>query len=273
MNKATVSIGIILITSVIILVYVFIHPYVPSAGKEMEYEGERMTILCDVCEFSGKSDLMRFSFYLNERRNTLVGIRVHEKDRKEKMKDTIVYDIYQDSIVSRDGERLYYLEEGVIKCKVLYSTHPMQLLCDYDSLRRLEKISSRLYDTQEWELHNLYRWEGKMLMREKWLLNGHPVFNIDYKDNRRHIKYGGFTFLFRDLFSRDDIPFILLGYYGVVPDDDLVSYTRKNGERETSITYQNKFGKNGILKRTIREDQGNQTRYYFTINQDILSHR
>ena len=271
MNKVTVSIGIILFTSIVILICVFVHPYVPSSAIEMEYEGERMTILCDVCEFSRKSDLMSFSFYLNDRRNTLVGIRVHTKDGREGMRDTIVYDIYHDSIVSRDGERFYYLEEGLIKCKALYSTHPLQLLCDYDSLRRLDKISSRLYETQKWELHNLCFWEGKMMIREKWLINSHPVFNIDYKDNRGHTKYGGLTFLIRDFFSRDDIPFILLGYYGIVPDDDLVSYTRKNGEMESSITYHNKFGKNGFLKSTIRNDCGNQTSYYFTFNQNILS--
>ena len=50
MNKVTVSIGIILFTSIVILICVFVHPYVPSSAIEMEYEGERMTILCDVCE-------------------------------------------------------------------------------------------------------------------------------------------------------------------------------------------------------------------------------
>lgn len=226
--------------------------YPPEASSYIVIEGDTIPMfasaLIDFNAYSEKKtyqDIERRVYYRND--SIIVDIAIEEA-KDYRFQDTTVYLLKDDSIINMKTNEFYLLKNGHIIEEDVIGAKGV-IINEYETNKLIKKyVEGKEYSKLYWNKENIDSiefYDKEIDRREK------RIFFYNLPAIRRETNNGGLCF-YIDHLGWDRIPFILLGYYGDIPQDDLKKVTNEIFRSGKDDIYENHF-----------DNEGNLIKFYF----------
>lgn len=226
-----------------------------SADEKFFFQGDSLCLLCGVMEKDADYGLMSHGYehtdvyYTNRKKNVIVDLCKNVQNGTTTL-DTIIYVIKDDSIINETRKSDYLLVKNRRIAKGLWGhKRNMRLGYVYDKEGCL--IKTGIADNHQTIQDNIssYVWENGRIISIRYFVGEDSITNCLYDGERGG--FGTIELYICQLLNRDALPFIVLGYYGHVPNYSISqTYTLdKVGRIRKDRCYNNYFGKDGMLNK------------------------
>lgn len=229
-----------------IVTFMSCHDYAEPSMTAITLKGDTIPLLLSV-----DIDDDEFRYYKKD------SLLLQIKSKKESTlfaatQDTISYLIKKDSIIILNTDEFYTVKDNLIVSGPSRISGK-RIVYFYDKDTRLVK-SGNIDECGDMGSCRYYIWKDEEL-QSVTAISGNIRINEElfYSHDRRKNYYGGLAYYIYHLLGEYDIPFILLGYYGKIPNSDLIEIKHKTSESSTNI--KNIYDEDGFLCGFYRDFQ------------------
>ena len=221
--------------------------YPPKASSYVVIEGDTIpmfaTVLLDFNAYSVEKkylDLERRAYYRND--SFIVDVAI-EKAKDYWYQDTTVYLLKDDSIINVKTNEFYLLKNGHIIAEDVIGAKGI-IMNEYETNKLVNTyVEGKIYSKSHWTNRNI----DSIIVDDKEINRRiKKIFYYNPSTSQHVIKNGGLCY-YIDHLGWERIPFILLGYYGDIPQADLKKVTNENFRSGKDGIYENHFDNEGNL--------------------------
>jgi len=203
-------------------------------------------------------------YYINKQRTMLYSIEItHYKSGD--VSDTLEYTIGKDTIINETSGKLYIVKNNLIIAEKIM-VHGNYFGYEYDTNRQLVRDGhlDKNGNIRNY-LSKQYSWQNGRVVSGSFVYD--HLYSIDYKyKDSGYIVNGGIGCYIWDFFDREHIPFIVLGYFGKIPEGNLceVVYAANKKESIKRTYFDNEIEKGKFVRSfSIYRNYGNDNPYNF----------
>ena len=228
------------------------HNYPPEASSYIVIEGDTIPMFASaLIDFNAYSeektylDLERRAYYHND--SIIVDIAIEEA-KDYWYQDTTVYLLKDDSIINVKTNEFYLLKNGHIIAEDVIGAKGI-IINEFETNKLVNTyVEGKVYLESHWTNENI----DSIIVDDKEInRKGKKTFIYNPSTSQHETKNGGLCY-YIDHLGWERIPFILLGYYGDIPQDDLKKVTNEIFRSGKDDIYENHF-----------DDEGNLIKFYF----------
>ena len=226
--------------------------YPPKASSYVVIEGDTIPLFAAVLlDFNANHeerrylDLERRAYYRND--SFIVDVAI-EKAKDYWYQDTTVYLLKDDSIINVKTNEFYLLKNGHIIAEDVIGAKGI-IMNEYETNKLVNTyVEGKIYSKSHWTNRNI----DSIIVDDKEINRRiKKTFYYNPSTSQHVIKNGGLCY-YIDHLGWERIPFILLGYYGDIPQADLKKVTNEKFRSGKDGIYENHF-----------DNEGNLIKFYF----------